>query len=99
MSRPKLAPWHAHGCPKCKNRYEDTCSERNQDRLCGSCRGIGSWQLLVDNRRPRPCCVAGSRPATKAERDSYRLAGTNSWHICPTCKRTHPVRPTEEFTP
>jgi hypothetical protein len=87
---------HAHGCARCGVRYEDACDARAVDGLCVGCRGGRPWQLLIDGRRPRKCCITGSRPATKDERKRYRLAGACAWFICVGdggCRRTHPFDP------
>lgn len=89
MSR--TGTYHAHGCRRCRVRYADACDERRDDDLCTSCRG-GIPQLL-NSYTPRDCCYATSRLVTKDERTSYALAGRSNWHICATCKRTHPAKP------
>ena len=30
---------HAHGCTRCKARYEDACFEPNNNGLCSKCDG------------------------------------------------------------
>lgn len=84
--------WHKHSCRGCRIGYVDGCEAPKDDGLCTGCRGGRPWDLLVDNDRPRDCCV-NSRLATKDEKSSYRLAGRANWHICPTCKRTQSFKP------
>jgi hypothetical protein len=86
---------HAHGCRQCRTRYQDTCKDRGEDDLCPACLGGKPSELLIHGRAPRTCCLA-SRLVTKAERTLYDLAGRSNWHICPTCARTHPFKPTEK---
>lgn len=86
---------HAHGCRRCRTRYEDSCPQRDEDDLCITCRGGFGWQLLIQNRAPKPCCIH-SRLATKQEKQTYLLAGRSNWQICPTCRRTHPFRVTDK---
>ncbi len=96
MSRPTTKKdLHAHGCRRCRTRYEDACSDRREDGLCTTCRGGRGFLLLVANRAPRACCLA-SRLVTKEERTLYALAGRSNWHICPHCRRTHPYKPTSK---
>lgn len=85
---------HAHGCRRCRTRYVDACATRAEDDLCTTCRGGRGWALLIDNAAPHDCCRVNSRLATKDERVLYALAGRSNWHLCTTCKRTHPFRPT-----
>jgi hypothetical protein len=86
---------HAHGCRRCRTRYVDTCRNKAEDGLCINCRGGMAWQLLIDNRAPHRCCI-DSRLATKAEKETYSLAGRSNWHICPHCRRTHPFKVTHK---
>jgi hypothetical protein len=88
--------WHAHGCSRCKTRYEDSCQTPEKDALCADCRSPGSgWTMLIENRSPKDCCFALSRVATKEELARYRLAGQSAWWICRACARTHPFQPKE----
>lgn len=87
----KTAHWH--GCKRCQSPYEDACAQTKEDGLCSPCRGLAPWQYLIDNKKPRACCVAGSRTVTKDEMRSYSLAGARTWFICPTCSRTQPFDP------
>ncbi len=84
---------HAHGCRDCHTRYEDACIAPDQDGRCTACRGGRPWQLLIENARPKTCCIDQSRLASKDDRATYRLAGTHLWWICTSCKRTHPYDP------
>lgn len=94
MSKKSLARTrHAHGCARCRTRYEDACAEPAVDQLCDACRGLRVWQLLIDNRAPRDCCRERCHIATREERDRYRLGGTRLWFICSDCARTHPFDP------
>jgi hypothetical protein len=87
---------HWHGCRRCPTAYEDNCPDAKTDALCTACRGGKPWMLLIENRKPRPCCRELSRLATKAERDTYRLAGARVWWICRACARTQPFDPKKE---
>lgn len=84
---------HRHGCRRCRIPYEDTCKTPKQNELCTGCRGGIPWLLLIDNARPRQCCVDTSRLVTKDELKRYTLAGEASWWICATCKRTQIFKP------
>jgi hypothetical protein len=90
-AKPKI---HAHGCSRCDTRYEDVCGTPAVDGLCVACQGGRPWQLLIDSRAWRACCVAVRR-TTKEERERYRLAGNpkRTWWICADCKRTQVYRP------
>lgn len=81
---------HAHGCTACKGRYEDTCSEPNDNRVCNPCQGFEPWQLLINNRLPKDCCRAHSRLCSKDERNHYRLSEACAWWRCLVCSRTFP---------
>jgi len=81
---------HYHGCRRCHHVYEDACDAKTENGLCVFCRGGNGWQLLRDNRSPKPCCRVSARMPTKDERVSYRLAGNSLWFICDTCKRSQP---------
>lgn len=99
MAETKATHVHAHGCRQCDGRYEDTCDDNKSDTVCGSCRvgkSLDQRGLLFDNRRPKECCRDNSRPASKEEIKTYRLAGAHKWWICATCKRTHPFNPKEQ---
>lgn len=92
MARKTAGSLHAHGCRRCRTRYQDACLSPEADARCTSCNGGRAWQLLIDNANPRPCCQQ-ARLATKEERERYRLAGQQLWFICLTCARTHPFDP------
>lgn len=83
---------HAHGCPRCKGRFEDACDDPAGWYQCADCRTGRSVlnSLLIRNRLPIKCCRANSRPVRKDEIDSYRLYQDCPWLICTTCKRTFP---------
>lgn len=81
---------HAHGCTKCKGRYEDTCEQPNDNATCKACNGFKPWTLLVLGRLPRDCCRTFSRLASKDERKLYRLSEACTWFRCTTCSRTFP---------
>lgn len=89
---------HAHGCRRCRIRYTDTCDTRIDDGLCTGCRGGIVLQYLLDSIAPHHCCATNSRLATKEEKTSYALAGRSNWHICQTCRRTHPINPARKET-
>lgn len=95
MSAPTKKTAHAHGCRQCRVRYTDNCTDPKEDGLCIGCRGGRPWQLLITNAAPRACCLQ-ARLVTKEEKTRYSLAGRSNWHICPTCRRTHPGKPTEK---
>lgn len=88
---------HAHGCPKCKHRFEDFCQEPFADKECPACRtGYLGWPELRENRLPKDCCRLHSRPIRKGEAEQFRLGSTCPWYLCKECARTHPFRnPTE----
>jgi hypothetical protein len=91
----KTVHWHA--CRRCRlTCYEDNCDTPPINALCTSCRGGRAWQLLVEGRKPRPCCREQARLVRKDEKATYRLAGDTLWFICPTCARTHPYDPKRE---
>lgn len=83
---------HAHGCTRCKERYEDTCDQPQGNGLCRPCQGFTGWELLIANRLPRDCCRQHCRAATKDELKSYRLSTGCAWFRCSVCARTHPYR-------
>lgn len=89
---------HAHGCPKCKVRFEDFCSEPWLDPLCISCRAGALRTSLeaIENRQPKDCCKAFSRLARKEEIERFRLGSTCAWYFCNVCARTHPFRNPKE---
>lgn len=87
MADDKKKTWHVHICRACGINYQDTCTTPIEDGKCTGCRGGIPWQLLIDNAKPRTCCLE-SRLATRDERKTYRLAGRANWRICPSCKRT-----------
>ncbi len=93
MSKKLAGTYHAHGCRRCRTRYQDACTTPDQDTLCDACRGLKPWQLLIDNAAPHPCCTTNARLVLTAEKAIYRLAGGWLWFICKTCARTHPFDP------
>lgn len=84
---------HAHGCPKCKERYEDACNESAKNFICSFCENGVGWELLREARRPKDCCRAHSRLANKDEIKRYSLAGDAKWWICTACKLTQIYKP------
>ena len=94
---------HAHGCIRCRARYEDTCSDPVGDGLCRLCASDGTnvdpW--WPEARLPRECCMEDSKrlnPDWKGDRatmKSYKLAGRGPWWQCSTCGRTHPFDPAQ----
>lgn len=92
MSKRLTGHVHAHGCAACHGRYEDACPTPETDARCIVCRGGRAWELLRQNALPKDCCLQ-ARLVTKAEKTTYRLAGTHLWFICLDCKRTHPFKP------
>lgn len=93
MSRSLKNSLHAHGCTNCHVRYSDACADVVNDGRCEACRGCKPWQFMIDSAAPKDCCRRASRMVTKDEKVTYRLAGGHLWHICGTCKRTHPTNP------
>lgn len=91
---------HAHGCPKCRERFEDACSEPQSDPTCVQCRtGNITWPQMRENRRPKDCCRYHSRLVMKTEVKQFRLGSTCLWFICKTCARTFPfTNPTKEMS-
>lgn len=89
---------HAHGCTKCRARYEDSCQAAEINSLCGMCRLGKRWELLYQNRLPKDCCRQASRIATKEDKKQYKLAGPkdHEWWRCSMCGRTHPFNPNEK---
>ncbi len=79
---------HAHGCRKCKRRYEDNCKDPKTNGVCMSCASGQPPPLWVTNRDPRDCCRVHSRLARKEEYAPYLLAGSAAWFICRVCART-----------
>lgn len=79
---------HHHACTSCRSRYVCACKAPARDQRCNPCiSGFPSASQAA--WAPRPCC-AGSRKVTYAyQREAYRLAGTVTWWLCPTCARTH----------
>ncbi len=88
---------HAHQCTTCQQRYEDACRTHHEDGSCASCRGGLEMPIWRSNRLPQTCCRTDSRPATKDERQTYKLAGQAEWWICEQCSRTHPYPPEQEM--
>lgn len=84
---------HAHGCLKCKERFEDACYEPEKNHLCSFCENGTGWELLRESRRPKDCCRAHSRLANKDEVKKYSLAGDARWWICTACKLTQIYKP------
>jgi hypothetical protein len=84
---------HAHGCTRCRVRYEDACTTPDTDGLCTTCRGGRAWQALIDSAAPHPCCLEHSRLVTKDQKSTYKLAGAHLWFLCRECHRTHPFDP------
>lgn len=89
---------HAHGCTRCRARFEDVCGSPNTNGLCRPCQGHGlGWPLLIANRQPRDCCRLHSRLARKEELKTYRLSTACDWFRCSVCARTFPYsNPTRE---
>lgn len=104
MATRKTGPGlHAHGCPQCKERYEDACDTPNENARCSFCRIGHGWELLRESRRPKDCCKIHSRPVEKNrqmntdEWKKYSLSTSIDWFICVVCARTHPYKnPTKE---
>lgn len=87
----KMVALHAHGCLKCKARYEDACATPKVNEYCYQCRtGRQGWTDLIEARKPKACCRESSRPARKEELATYKLVGSAPWFICPVCARTQP---------
>lgn len=84
---------HWHCCPKCRQRYEDTCGETDVNTHCSKCRGSGAWELLRVNREPKDCCVAHSRVVDKKECTRLGLAGDGTWWACKVCGRSQGYDP------
>jgi hypothetical protein len=97
---PKLRGRHCHGCLSCRRRYTDGCSEPLRNGHCRDCSGAhtprASWDRTND---PQPCCFRSNRSASTTDRQNLRLGGpeTDTWWICVTCWRQHPVRPVEDL--
>jgi hypothetical protein len=87
---------HAHGCTRCRARYEDACTAVDSNGLCSKCAGRHGWPLLIASRQPRDCCHAYGRPTSKDDRKTYRLSAACDWFICPVCARTFPYRNPKE---
>ena len=86
---------HAHGCSngKCLTYYEDACEDKGTNGLCSKCRMGHCWELLVENRRPKDCCLYDSKKATKEEIKLYRLSGNATWWHCSFCARSQIFEP------
>lgn len=83
---------HAHGCVRCKVRFEDACGDPKDWPVCANCRTGRQVlnQQLIDNRLPIACCFTNSRQIRTDEIASYRVWQECGWFICTTCKRTFP---------
>lgn len=81
---------HAHGCTRCRARYEDVCATPDVSAACGDCQGRRGFALLIANRLPRDCCRAHSRLASKDDLTTYQLSRDCTWWICTVCARTQP---------
>jgi hypothetical protein len=83
---------HAHGCVRCKVRFEDACGDPKKWPVCSNCKTGRKvlWQALIDNRLPIDCCRRNSRPLRRDEVANYRTWQECGWWICTTCKRTFP---------
>lgn len=94
---------HAHGCKKCKVRYEDNCETPAVNGLCTGCKGHMPWRLLIESRLPKDCCRVFSRlMKDKKERATLSLAGDSDWWRCQECGRTQiydPTRETHDYNP
>lgn len=98
---------HAHGCMRCKVRYEDACETPDEDEFCTLCRTKGRMRLpwWPEDWLPKDCCVADSQrldPKHETQRDvleRYRLVGKNTWWRCRECARTFPYDPTDDYRP
>jgi hypothetical protein len=91
---------HAHGCVRCKVRFEDACGLPTDWPVCPNCKTGRSvlWQQLIDNRLPIACCRANARPIRKDEVSSYRTWQDCDWFICTKCARTFPFRNPKEIS-
>lgn len=102
MARKKEGPGvHAHGCKKCKGRYEDACSQMEVNGLCSYCEYGRGWDELRDARLPHDCCKLHSVPVRVDkqmkidEMKQYKLSKGCLWFKCDFCSRTHPfINPT-----
>ncbi len=107
-ARRKKVRVHAHGCVGCGVRYEDGCFQRvlgkrgadvdtpGPDGLCLTCRTGRQQAFWPEARLPRACCHANARLARKDECETYHLAGSGPWFVCPLCSRTFPFRNPKE---
>lgn len=88
---------HAHGCTKCRVRYEDDCTDPSVNGLCTGCKGHMPWIVLIENRLPKDCCRVFSREMKDIkERKQYSLAGSTAWFKCHECGRTQIYDPRVE---
>lgn len=81
-SKKKPTGVHAHGCTKCRTRYEDACNSIEKNGLCQDCQGGKAWRQLIENREWKECCHIYSRPVRKEELTTYKLGGEAQWFIC-----------------
>jgi hypothetical protein len=93
VSRDQKKTVHAHGCKRCRRRYEDNCKTPTKNGTCLSCTSGHPPPIWVLNRDPKDCCRVHARRTRKEETAPYLLAGDEPWFICRICARTFAYDP------
>lgn len=69
------------------------CKTPTVDHKCAFCTYGAQFDLLVNHRTPKDCCILHSRVLEKEEYKQYKIGALKGWWVCRVCARTQGYDP------